>query len=173
MGASFGWTQVIQVSTNTLGIMDEEKTDLTIPQIWWNYRLRAVGAELFQNPFFRLWPTSKFMSGDPVNGVPYLTGLDGVDGAAYEPWSVFAGGAFRPGYLMGQCTLSDGVTALAAATVDLFLTATNQLVANGVTDQNGYYMLPTPFLAQTHYIYANYSNGTYVGASINTLIPNF
>ncbi len=173
MGATFMWNQIASISMNTIAVTDEERTDLWLPQILFNYRLRNVGAEYYQNPFFRLWTASKFQGGDPVNGTPYLTGQDEGDGNAYEPWNVFSGGTNRPGYLMGQCTMLDGVTALAAASVDLFLTATNQFVVNGVTDQNGNYMLPTPFLAQAHYIYANYSNGTYVGASVNTLIPNF
>jgi hypothetical protein len=108
-----------------------------------------------------------------VGGTPYTLGQDTAQGGLFEPSAVFNGGAYRPGYLVGKCTMADGTTALAAASVDLFLTSTNQFVSSGQTDPNGNYMLPTPFLAQNHYIYANYSNSTFVGASANTLLPNF
>ena len=68
--------------------------------------------------------------------------------------------------------MADGVTALAAAVVELYLTSTNQLVSSGVTNTAGYYFLPTPYAGQNHFIYANYNSGQYVGASVNTLTPN-
>jgi len=152
-----------------MAIFDEEKSDIASTRYNWNYQMRTPSTSVDLYPFFSGWSYSKGMSGDP--SVPtYLFGQDAIDRVAFEMYSnVFAGNT-RPWYIRGQCL--DGASGpVAGVNLDMFLKGTKVLVASGVSDQNGFYSLPSFYFGLDHEIYANYANGTLVGASVNTLEP--
>lgn len=167
----FLWHTIVDPTGNLLGILDEEKDDRWKSGIFYNYQLRHCDVVYAKNTYLALWPCSMW-----INNVSPIIGQDLQDGtshhAAFEHWTVNPAGTYRPGYVVGQCTTAGGIP-LAGAVVVLALTSTDQYVSSGITDSNGNYMLPSSFAAQNHYVYANYSSGTYVGASVNTLTPNF
>lgn len=168
----FLWHTIQDPSGNWLGIMDEEKDDRWKSSVFFNYQLRHIDVTFAKYPYFVLWPPGTMFA----NSISPVLGQDLADGtphqAAFEHWTVNPSGTYRPGYIVGQC-VNAALTPLSGATVVLALTATDQFVSSGVTDANGNYMLPTSFAAQNHYIYANYGSGTFTGASVNTLVPNF
>lgn len=165
------WHTIADSTGSLLGILDEEKDDRWKSRFGFIYQMRNTEDNYVCYPTLQLWPGAAW-----VNNAGLIQGQDAGNGApyyiAFEPWSVMNGGTYRPGYIMGQCATSAG-TPLVGAVVVLALTSTDQYVSNGTTDGNGNYMLPTPFTGQNHYVYANYASGVAVGASINTLTPNF
>ena len=170
----FLWHTIADPSANMLGILDEEHDDRYKLQFNWNYQLRDDSGQSAKSLFIGLWPTSSLMGGDPLNvsGAISTLGMDAANvSGVYEPRSNTNTGTARYSFVMGNVQFSG--SGLASVTLDLFLASTNQLVSTGATDTNGNYMLPTPYAGQNHYIYANYSGGTYVGASVATLLPNF
>jgi len=168
--SSFLWNVIpANGNSNLMNISDEEKSDIASSRFNWNYRMRTPSTVVDGYGHFSGWSHSKGLSGDP--SVPtYIFGQDGSDRAAFEMYSNVFGGTFRPWYVRGLC--QDGSSnALAAVDLDMFLTGTKILVASGITDQNGFYSLPSINFGVDHEIYANYANGTLVGASVDTLQP--
>jgi hypothetical protein len=165
----FLWHVIADMSANTLGILDEEKTDMTTPRMAWCYQMRTPAFSVDQYGFFSGWTFSKGLGGDPTVQM-WIFGQDGSDRYQFEPYMDVFGGTYRPNFIHGVCVDGSG-SPLAAATLELFLTATDVFVSRVTTDSNGIYSLPTGFTGQNHYIVANYGPNTLVGASVNTLQP--
>lgn len=169
--SSFLWHTIADTSANLLAVTDSDMHDLYKARHNWSYQQRGPGAIVNPGLWRTLWPQPRAMSGAP-DVCDNIFGQDIADGGLYEPISVTDSGCSRPYFVMGRCVDASG-NALAAVNLDIYLTAGHVYVASGITDQNGYYQLPTSYAAQAHTIYANYASGTYVGASVSTLTPNF
>jgi hypothetical protein len=167
--SSLLWHTFASVYANRTVIADEDGNDLYSPRYQWSYQMRGPSKVADGYGFFSGWPASRGMSGDP--SVPmYPVGNDAGECTAFEPFSLPVGGTYRPWYMRGQCKDGSG-SPVAAANLDMFLTGTKVLVSSGISDQNGYYELPSPYFGVNHEIYANYANGVLVGATVNTLQP--
>lgn len=167
--SSFLWHVIVDPTANRLHIADADDYDLYSVRFDYSYQGRHP-AHFAGNgqSFFRGWPSSKGMcNGDNS----WMFGLDAstseTDG--YEPSNVMDGGTYRPWFIRGRCTDNNGA-ALAACDVEVYTAVTDIYQSKGITDQNGYYMLPVQFGPGTSFIvYANYANGTYVGATVATV----
>ena len=169
--SSFLWHTIADMSANLLAITDEGKNDLWRGRYQYDYQTRGVATQMDKYGWTSYWPSPKMMGGDPITS-PFMLGQENGDGMRFELSSTQDSGTARPYFVMGQCVTSVGA-GLANCAIELFLTSNNALVSTGVTDALGYYQMPTPYAGQTHFVVANYSNGTYVGASVSTLTPNF
>ena len=163
----------VTVDTSIFTYRDSDHSDFYHPRYGYSYWGRNQSAWSTQNPYFDLWPSSRGMSGDPTAPLYLLGGnqeiFSGTSGS-FEPTSVIDGGTYRPYYIHGL-VVDGSSNPLAAADLDLFLTATDTRIISGISDQNGIYSLPSIYTGQNHYIVANYGPNTYVGASVNTLQP--
>lgn len=169
MGGYLLWHTIVDVSANTLGALDEERSDLYRPMFYNNYQMRTPDYD--RGWIAGNWPRSMFSWGDPTTS-PLLGGQDMTEGGfGWEPWSVPNEGASRPSYVQGNITDANNAP-LPLTTVLLFLTSSGVLVGSGLTDNNGNYSLPTPYAGQAHFVYANYGTNTYVGGTRNDLTPN-
>lgn len=169
--SSFLWHTIADTTANLLAVTDSDMHDLYKARYNWSYQQRGPGAIVQPGLWRTLWPQPRSISGTP-DVCDNIFGQDAVDGGIFEPISVTDSGMSRPSFVMGRCVDSGG-NGIATANLDLFLTATKAWVSSGISDQNGYYQLPTPYAGQAHEIYANYAGGTYTGASVSTLTPNF
>jgi hypothetical protein len=169
--SSFLWHTIADTTGSFLGIHDEDKSDLYKSRFDYAYQMRRPGAIVSKSGYTEKWPRSRGLSGDPSVSL-YPFGQDAAEGGLYEPVTVTDSGFSRPYFVMGR-VVDTGGNPLAAATVNLYLSSTEAFVSSGITNQNGNYQLPTPFAGQNHFVYANYAGNTYVGASADTLTPNF
>lgn len=160
------WHTINDISTNCLSINDEQRSDVTKLEFGYDYHLRTPESAMPLTLYLG-WPYSSWVGGQSA-----VLGANNSDRAPFESINASIGGMSRQSFVMGQVTDPNG-NLLGLCVVDLYLTSTAAFVSGGTTDINGYYMLPTPFAAQNHFIYCNYNNGQYVGASVNTLTPNF
>jgi hypothetical protein len=161
---------VLDGGTGYTKIPDEEKTELWGARFDYAYRMRGPKFVDKPNNFATAWPFSRGMTGDPSTAV--MLGNENLSGASgtFEISNLGLSGNYRPYYVKGLC--QDGsANAISSVNLDMFLTGTKTLVASGISDQAGYYSLPSIYFGLPHEIYANYASGTLVGASVNTLIP--
>lgn len=151
--------------TNILAIPDEERSGLFSPQFGYGYHKRGEQATSFEWEPQQRWPWSIMSGGDP--SVPLSPMVNNI---AYEPTNLGIGGYYRPYYVRG--TVKDSVgNVVGGATVQLFVTSTDKFVAEGQTNSNGSYEVPTPS-AVAHYAVA-YVTGSpdRAGSTVNTLTP--
>lgn len=161
------------VYANQLQLHDDDRSDLFRVRHNWSYQRRGQGSGARDREnFFSGWGRSRGVSSDA--GTWGIFGQDNTDGGLYEPIQVVDGGIWRPWFVKGLCTDGAG-NPLAAVQVELFTAGTLGVVAetyvgDGITDQNGYYSIPTSRSpGQNFIVYANYASGTYVGASVATV----
>jgi hypothetical protein len=150
-------------------LIDQEMDDRWKARFNYTYQYRAIGNNREQYGFWAAWPRPRGLSGDAT--VPlYMLGQDSSDGGLFENVSVPDSGSQRGYFIVG--TVKDGSgNPVAAAILDVFITATDQWVCTTQTDSNGIYSAPTPFTGVQHYIVVNYGPNSLVGASVNTLVP--
>jgi hypothetical protein len=117
-----------------------------------------------------LWPRSGFMGGDPT--VPMsLFGSDPGNSEALYDWPEGNGGQQQL-KLRGITRDSSGAP-LGSCVVHGFLTTGDVAVGKVTSDSGGYFELPTPYIAQNHYLVAYKPGGTDVtGSTVNTLQPS-
>jgi len=166
--SSFLWHTIVDTMANMLSIPDRGESDLTNPRFYFDYQMRGARVTRDRYGFTSLWPRSRMMMGNPDDDL--ILGVDTSEGGRYEPMNFTETGSQRGYFIHGMCVDGAG-SPLAAAIVELYLTATDAFVSQGQTDSNGIYSLPTPYTGQNHKIYANYGPNTLVGASIDTLTP--
>jgi hypothetical protein len=158
------------VHTNILGIHDEEKSPLYLPNMNFGPRQRGNQADIGGNKFTALWPQSKLAAGDPTSPL-VLLGQDLNDGHGFEPTELGIGGVYRPYFFRGTCKNSVG-TALGGAVVQGFLTSGDTFIGETACASDGTYELGTVYFASTHYLVAYYPGSPDIaGTTVNTLVP--
>lgn len=122
-----------------------------------------------------LWTSSGGIGGG-LSGYGSLDGDTGTSVPHWEPWDSGGGwedtGGQKQNVIVGQ-TLNSSGAALPGCTVRLFLTSSNAFVGSVVSDNGGYYRIPTPYgTAVAHYVVAFLAGSPDVsGATDNTLVP--
>jgi len=156
--------------SSILALQDEDKSDYWLPRhafIYQSRGLRSAG----QFSYLNGWSRPGFLCGDPSQTTHMFGGndVDSVSGGYDDP-SNGDTGAMRNYFIHGICV--DGSSnPLAGATLVFYLTSTKQLVGTCTTDSNGVYSMGTPYVGQQHFAYANYGPDTYLGGSVDTLVP--
>lgn len=166
----FLWHTIVDTTANMLAIHDEDKSDLYVSPGYYSPRMRhPTYARNAGARFFTLWPRSRGSSGDPSASL-WPMGQESSEGGLFEPLAPMEGGNARHYFVHGTCVDGSG-NLLAGAVVELYRTSTDERVCTGQTDSNGIYSLGTPYPGENHYVVANYGPNTYIGASVNTLVP--
>lgn len=162
--SAFLWHVIADTTGNRLGILDEEKSDLYKGSCRYAYHNRTP-YEPFDQSRFQGWPHSTL--GNMGDG---LADMSTISPPFENINAMYHTGAHRLYFVVGVVRDGSG-NVVAAANIDLFLTATDTLVSSTWTDSNGIYSAFTPYVGQNHYATANYGPNTLVGMSVNTLQP--
>lgn len=157
------------VNAANLRIDDEEKGALWLPALGYGYHNRGPQALAFFWDERAMWPRAGFMAGD--RSVPTsVLGMDAGDRDDFGPWSLGISGHNSPYFLTGYCRDADGAP-IGGATVQAFVTATDQFVAETACDDRGFYQVPCQ-AEVPHYLVAYYPGApAKAGTSVNTLVP--
>jgi len=132
----------------------------------WDYYRRGLQSSQDPSSWLSGWSwSSGILGGD--SSVP----LDQIrSGLNWDnQWQSVNNGNAVQKFILGVVYDQNGST-VAGATVEAFLTSTDQKVGTAVSMVDGSYQCPTPYPAVNHYVMATYPNGT-SGVTVNTLVP--
>ena len=135
-----------------------------------SHRVRNECAWGARMKFVTAWPPSLMMSGDRSSGYCAI-GQDAADFGWWSPTQRASRGNGALKFMLGRCKDGSG-NGVSGATVQGFLTETDQFVRETTADSNGNYELGTEYPAQNHYLVA-YRAGSpdIAGTTVNTLQP--
>jgi hypothetical protein len=143
--------------------------------VQWDYQKRGPrGAPVIDAWTTRggMWPSRSGFCGDPATGEIEIATQDlGFSNGSFEPWLANAGGSQNLKFIRGRC-VDATETAVASATVQIFLTADDTLQRETIADSSGYYEAGTDKTGAAHYLVA-YKPGApdVAGTTVNTLVP--
>lgn len=155
-----------------MAVHDEDKSDLFSPRFYWSYQQRGPRTTQGQVAFFDGWSKSGMLCGDAtVNPGATQFGQDAAEFGQWDLPQVSDSGQIHLSAISGQCLNASSVPQINAL-VQAFLTSTGALAGSTYSDNNGNYVVTTPYLGQAHFLVALLAGSPDIfGTTDNNLTP--